>query len=306
MTVSAIAEPASATPEHDRPVPYRSVWRDLIDVPLQQAFVDAGGVRTRYLHAGDAAAPALILVHGTGGSWETFCSNIGPLSQHFSVYAFDMLGAGFTDKPDRPYEIADYGKHLTDFMDALGVERASFIGCSLGAWVIARLALTAPERIDRLVLISAAGLKQLPASFRQGFETRRASIDDPSWDNIAATLGNLLYSRRMPDDLISVRQRIYEQPAVKRVAGNLLAMADPETRERNNLKPDEWRAIRAPTLVIAHKDSPNMWLETSYEIANLIPDVTLVEMGEVDHWAHFERPEDFNRIAIDFLTHGKV
>lgn len=72
------------------------------------------------------------MLHGTSGTWETFCANIPVLSQHFNCYAIDMIGSGFTGKPDVDYEIPVYVAHLDDFMRTVGLTHASFIGVSRG------------------------------------------------------------------------------------------------------------------------------------------------------------------------------
>ncbi len=95
---------------------YRSVWRDLTRVPFRQGYVEVAGLRTRYVRAGRDGVPVLIMLHCTGGHWEAFCANLGPLSEHFSCYALDMMGCGFTDKPDKPYELPGYAAHVVDFL----------------------------------------------------------------------------------------------------------------------------------------------------------------------------------------------
>ncbi|MCU1343863.1 MAG: hypothetical protein JWL70_129, partial [Acidimicrobiia bacterium] len=137
-------ELAARLEEPDAP-PYRSIWSELRDVAFTQGWLDAGGISTRYVEAGPADAPVLMMLHGTGGHWETFASNLGPLSKHFRCVAIDMVGNGFSDKPDYPYEISVYVAHLQAVMDRLHIERASFIGVSLGSWVAAALALAHPE-----------------------------------------------------------------------------------------------------------------------------------------------------------------
>ena len=87
---------------------YRSIWTYLNTVPHKLAFLDAGGVRTRYLETGDPDGPVLLLLHGTAGSLENYCANYGPLAETHRVIGIDMLGCGYTDKPDRPYLIPDY------------------------------------------------------------------------------------------------------------------------------------------------------------------------------------------------------
>ena len=103
---------------------HESVWSDLQGVPFEQGYLDAGGVRTRYLHAGDPSKPPLILLHGSGGHAEAYVRNLEAHAEHFSTWSIDMLGHGYTDKPGHPLEIRHYVDHLLAFLDAIGVERA--------------------------------------------------------------------------------------------------------------------------------------------------------------------------------------
>ena len=75
------------------------IWQHLHATPHQLRWIDAGGVRTRMLEAGQPDAPPLLLLHGTAGSLENFCANIATFAAHFRVIAIDMLGCGLTDKP---------------------------------------------------------------------------------------------------------------------------------------------------------------------------------------------------------------
>ncbi len=286
---------------------YRSVWRYLMQVPFKQDYVVADGLRTRYVQAGPSDAPALLMLHGTGGHWETFCANIGPLSKHFNCVAIDMMGCGFTDKPDKPYEIAGYVAHALAFMDAVGVDRASMIGVSLGSWVATRFALTHPHRVDKLIMISPPGLISQPPQGNTSIENRRASAADPSWDRIAAILGNLVYDKStMPADMIAVRQRIYSEPGIDRIMPRMLTLFDPAVRARNTLSEAEWRSVKAPALVIAHVDSPDIYLETANRIIDLLPNAQLVKMHKTAHWSHYEAADEFNDLAIRFLQGAKV
>ncbi len=79
---------------------HRSVWLYLLDTAFTHGFIDAGGVRTRYLEAGQRGKPIVLMLHGTGGSLDTFCANIGAFADHFHVFCIDMLGSGFTGKPE--------------------------------------------------------------------------------------------------------------------------------------------------------------------------------------------------------------
>lgn len=291
----------------DKGETYRSVWRHMMTVPFRQDYVEVAGIRTRYVQAGDADAPPVIMIHGTGGHWEAFCANIGPLSEHFNVYAFDLLGCGFSDKPDKPYEIADYVEQTTAFMDAMKLPSAGFIGVSLGSWVVTRLALAHPERVSRMILIAPPGLLPLPASVTQAIDARRDSASDPSWEKISAVLERLYYDRSsLIDDIIAVRQQVYSLPGIEKIMPRMLTLFDPEIRKRNNLTEDEWRSIRTPTLIIAHVDAPDLYLETGRAIQKLLPDAETVEMHRTSHWSQFEDPANFNPLAIDYLSRKSV
>src|SRR5690554_2995097 len=108
----------------DSPAPYSSIWQLLKNVDFRQTFIDINGVRTRVAEAGSPDLPTIVMLHGTGGHWETFAPNLAALSEHFHCLAFDLVGNGFSDKPDYDYEISVYIKHVLGVMDHFGVERA--------------------------------------------------------------------------------------------------------------------------------------------------------------------------------------
>src|SRR6478736_5800390 len=104
---------------------HESVWSDLQGVTFSQGYLDAGGVRTRYLHAGDPGKPTLVLLHGSGGHAEAYVRNLEAHAEHFSTWSIDMLGHGYTDKPGHPLEIRHYVDHLIGFLDAIDAPQAS-------------------------------------------------------------------------------------------------------------------------------------------------------------------------------------
>jgi 2-hydroxy-6-oxonona-2,4-dienedioate hydrolase len=95
-----------------------SFWTNLAHTAYEHGYLDAGGVRTRYIETG--SGPPLVLLHGTSGHLEAYMSNIGTFAQHFRTIAFDMVGHGFTDKPDHDYEIRHYVKHLLVVLQRCG------------------------------------------------------------------------------------------------------------------------------------------------------------------------------------------
>ena len=129
---------------------FESVWSDLQGVSFSQGYVEAAGIRPRYLHSGSSDQPGLIFLHGTGGHAEAYTRNLGPHGEHFNTYAIDMLGHGYTGKPDYDYEIPRYIEHILGFMDAVGMARASLSGESLGGWIAGAFAVAHPDRVAGL------------------------------------------------------------------------------------------------------------------------------------------------------------
>ncbi len=283
-------------------LPYRSIWSDLTLTSFRQGFVDAGGIRTRYAQAGRPDAPVLIMIHGTAGSWECFAPNLAAHAEHFNCVAYDMVGCGFSDKPDYDYEIPRYADHLLNLMKALGIRKTSFMGVSLGSWVAARFTVQHPEMVDRLTLMSVAGSHADSGNMARIRNTRNKSVDDPSWENIKSVFVNLIKDerKRIPD-LIALRQRVYQLPEMKRAMDHILCLQEPDIRVRNNLTEDEWRSIQAPTLLIAAVDHKDVYLDAAYKLAKIMPNARLVEMRQAAHWPQYENPEAYNKLNVDFL-----
>jgi pimeloyl-ACP methyl ester carboxylesterase len=242
------------------------------------------------------------MLHGTGGHWETFCSNLGPLSSHFRCVAIDMVGNGFSDKPDLDYEIPVYVDHAFATLDALGIERASLLGTSLGSWVAARAALTHPDRVEKLVLMSPAGLLATKSNMERIRAERTAAVDNPTWDTIKGLFDHLIAEERnrIPD-IIAVRQAIYRLPETRDAIDHVLILQEEHARDRNLISEKEWASITTPTLVVASGKDYSEYESTARRILSLIPDSEVLEMPNVRHWPHFEDPELFNEAAIRFL-----
>jgi len=82
---------------------------------------------------------------------------------------------------------------------------------------------------------------------------------------------------------------------------NILALQDPDIRERNLLKDEDWKAIQAPALVVGSLADADEYLRTAQVVSELMPNAQYVEMADVGHWPQFEDPERFNEISLAFL-----
>src|SRR6476660_5826672 len=113
------------------------------------------GQKIHYLEAG--SGPNLILVHGLGGSSQVWGFNIGPLAEKYHVFVPDQIGFGKSDKPLVNYRIRTYVDFLDQFCKQLKIERASLVGNSMGGWIATAFTAAFPDRVDKLVLVDAAG-----------------------------------------------------------------------------------------------------------------------------------------------------
>ena len=282
--------------------PYRSVWTELLTTPFRQGWVDAGGIKTRFIQAGSESSPPLVMLHGTAGSLENFAANIAPHAEHFNCIAFDMIGSGMTGKPDYDYETEHYVKHVADFFKATGIDKASIIGLSLGARVASRFAIDHADKVDRLILLSATAYFPARPVQKDIKKTRSVAAANPTWENIREIFKGLFHDEtKVWDDLIATRLLLYSRPDMKRAMSHILALLDPEVYDRNRIPDGDWRTLRAPTLVVAAVDHGDVFLETARVIANLVPNVTVFEMKRCSHWPQMEDPETFNKRSLQFL-----
>jgi 2-hydroxy-6-oxonona-2,4-dienedioate hydrolase len=284
---------------------HQSIWTDLQGVDFEQRYVDAGGVRTRYLHSGTKGRPALVFIHGTGGHAEAYVRNLAAHGEHFDTYALDLMGHGYSDKPDHDYTLPHYVAQVIAFMDALGLKKASLSGESLGGWVASHVALAHPERVEKLVLNTAAGDKINYEALARLREMSMATVDDPTWERLKGRLEWLMHDKSLVhDDLVRSRQAIYEKPEMKAAMRHILSMHTPETRKLYGVRDEQWKQIQAPTLVLWTDRDPTATVAVGEALHAAIPGSKLVVMRDCGHWPQFEDAETFNRVHIDFLRNG--
>lgn len=281
---------------------FESVWSDLQGVAFSQGYLTAGGIRTRYLQAGDPSLPVLILLHGSGGHAEAYVRNLAAHAEYFWTWSIDMLGHGYTDKPGHPLEIRHYVEHLMAVVGTIGAERIHLSGESLGGWVAARAAIDHPAVIDRLVLNTAGGSQADPVVMKRIIALSMAAAEDPTWETVQARIKWLMADKSKDyNDLVASRQRIYRQPGFVAAMRDIMALQDPEIRARNLLGPAEYGSITAPTLVLWTSDDPTADVPEGRRMASMIPGARFEVMPGCGHWPQYEDAKTFNRLHLDFL-----
>ncbi|NKY43820.1 alpha/beta fold hydrolase [Nocardia cerradoensis] len=283
-----------------------TIWNELTGLDFSLTTVDANGVPTRALRSG-AGEEAVVFLHGTSGHLEAFARNIPAHAPHYECHAIDMLGHGYTGKPDYPYEIPRYVAHLVDYLDAVGIQRAHLVGESLGGWVAAHLASELPERVLSLQLLAAGGTVANPVVMER---IKTSTLDAVRSDDIELTRARLRLLMHDPvnatEELVEVRHRIYHQPDFVANIHNLLSLQEMEIRQRNLLRPERLARIQAPTLVVWGHENPFGDVPEAKKLAEDIPGARLQLYPECGHWPQHEQAARYNPLSLEFLAEASA
>jgi 2-hydroxy-6-oxonona-2,4-dienedioate hydrolase len=260
-----------------------TIWTELAGLDFEVSMVDAGGVPTRSLRAG--RGEPLVFLHGTSGHLEAFTRNLVPHAAHYACHAIDMLGHGYTGKPDYRYEIPRYVEHL------------------VGGWVAGSLAIEAPERVASLQLIAAGGTVANPAVMARIKDSTTRAV---TTDDVELTRQRLRLLMHDPanatEELVAVRHRIYHQPDFVANLPNLLCLQEPEIRGRNLLTSERLARISAPTMVVWGRQNPFGEVPEAQRMAATIPGARLELLAECGHWPQHEQHERYNALSLEFLA----
>ncbi|MDP5182520.1 alpha/beta hydrolase [Blastococcus sp. BMG 814] len=278
-----------------------SIWTDLTPVPFSLSYVDAGGVRTRSLQAGQGEV--VVFLHGTSGHLEAFSRNVVPHAEHYAIHAIDMLGHGYTDKPAHPYEIPLYVEHLVAYLDAVGVERAHIVGESLGGWVGARTAVEHPERVASLQLLAAGGTVANPEVMKRIDSSTRQAVSTDDIELTRKRMRLLMASEEdATEELVEVRHRIYHEPDFVANIDNLLSLQKMEIRQRNLLTREQMGRISCPTLIVWGRKNPFGDVPEAEAMHEAIPGSRLELFDDCGHWPQHERAAIYNPLSLEFLA----
>ncbi|MDH2414377.1 alpha/beta hydrolase [Nocardioides sp. CER19] len=279
-----------------------TIWAELADIDFTLAHVDAGGVPTRSLQTG-TGEEHVIFLHGTSGHLEAFTRNLRAHGARYRCHAIDMLGHGYTGKPDYAYEIPRYRDHLLAYMDALGIEKAHIVGESLGGWVGGRTAIDNPDRIASLQLLCAGGTVANPEVMERIRTSTRRAVET---DDIELTRKRMRLLMADPsnatEELVAVRHEIYHRPDFVANIDNLLCLQDLETRLRNILGPEDLAQITVPTLVVWGRNNPFGDVPEAAAMHAAIPGSELVLFDDCGHWPQHEQAEKYNELSLDFIA----
>jgi pimeloyl-ACP methyl ester carboxylesterase len=274
---------------------------------VAERYYSVNGVRTRVLEAG--AGQPLILLHGTGGHAETYVRNIGPLSRHFRVLSVDMIGHGFTDRPDGEYTMDMFAGHVVGLLDAIGAEQAFLSGESLGGGVACWAALKYPDRVRALSLNTGIlarpderGLKDL-----DDIEARTDKLkENLDHETIRRRLEWLVHDpAQVTDELVEARLKVYSQPGMVDTMVKVMRTVMQMNRAAYgdiDYYSHTLANISCPTLVVWTDHNPGKSYEAVKPAIEAIPNHEFHLITGAAHWPQWEKADEVNAYMIEFLS----
>lgn len=275
----------------------------------EECSVTLDGVRWRYLHAG--SGPPLLLIHGLMAYSFSWRFNMEALSRHFSVYAVDLPGCGFSQRTDAAQcSLASDAEGVLRFMEHFGMEQADVVGTSRGGGLAIVLAALAAQRsmthrIRRLVLVTAIN----PWSSYGRLLTRLLST----------AMGGFFVTHVLPKQrwmMLRYLRKLYGDPrriAPGTIEGYTAGLEVPGSFEHILCIVRSWHGDLAlieqslpaiselPTLLLWGSCDTAVYPESAHALQRRLQNSALVRLDGVGHVPYEEVPDDFNRVICDFL-----
>ncbi len=252
------------------------------------------GAKIRFLEAGDATKPTVILLHGLGAQAESWQFNIPALAANYHVIAPDQVGFGKSDKPFLKYRVGTYADFLDKLMAELKIEKASLVGNSMGGWVAALTAIKYPNRVEKIVLADAAGLAPKIVDFDQIYQLNNSTRDEvranlklifatPAFQNNEALVDQFMTQRVLVNDGYTINALI---ESIKR---------------REDFLDARLGEIKKPTLIIWGKQDGLIPVSDAEKFNKGIANSELVIFDGAGHVPQFEKAAGFNKKVLEFL-----
>ena len=275
---------------------------------MQLQTVRIHGHQVGYYAAG--SGPALILVHGVASSSRTWRQVMPRLAERFTVVAPDLLGHGASAKLRGDYSLGAHASGIRDLMVALGIDRATLVGHSLGGGVAMQFAYQFPERIERLVLVGSGGLGEevslllrvltlpgaeyiLPLGCRPEFS--RAIARGTGW------LGRIgVRPSALAEEIWNGYVSLGTKDSRNAFLHTLRSVVD-VTGQRVSAIDRLYLAREVPTLIVWGDRDPLIPVAHGRRAHRAIKGSVLKVYRDVGHFPHFDEPERFVDDLVDFI-----
>jgi pimeloyl-ACP methyl ester carboxylesterase len=272
---------------------------------VRQVELPGNGLHVHAYVAGPQEAKALVLVHGLGDEADTWRHVIPPLARTHRVVALDLPGFGRSDKPDRAYSLPLLQGSLIELMDALGIDRATLVGNSLGALISHLAALEAPSRVDSLVLvdgglmpvrqiINAAMTLLLLPRVGEWFYTRLRKDPQAAYDSLQPNYADLNALPAEDRDFLfqRVNERVWSD-GQRRAFFSVLRSARSWLGQNQRELLLRLERLDLPTLVVWGEEDRVIPLRSGRSLLDRQPAARLITIPGAGHLPHQERPTAF-------------
>jgi pimeloyl-ACP methyl ester carboxylesterase len=274
---------------------------------LQRATIHGHDVAYRTCGSG----PVLVLIHGMAGSSSTWRFVAPRLAEHFTIVAPDLPGHGHSSKPRGDYSVGALASAIRDLLVALGHERATLVGQSLGGGVAMQFAYQFPERSERLVLVSSGGLGQEVNLLLRVLSLPGAEYVLPlvctSWIHRAGTsvADSLRTIGFVPSAHLTEIWESYGSLAdgETRTAfvNTLRSVIDAAGQRVSALDKLYLASAAVPTLIIWGGRDSIIPVQQGHATHELMPGSRLEVFDGVGHFPHCEQPDRFADVLVDFV-----
>ncbi len=257
--------------------------------------VEIFGQKIQYVEAG--SGPNVILLHGLGADLSSWSANIAALAQKYHVYAPDQIGFGASDKPFMNYRVATLVDFLEGFYRKLGIDKATVVGNSLGGWTAAAFTLAHPERVQKLVLVDAAGYSFTNAPVKPSREMLE-SLNPSTIAGTKALLAVIFANKMFQTDataemMFAGHLRHNDGYTIDRFIDSILRGED--------FIDGKLGAIKVPTLVVWGREDALVPLASGEQYAKDIAGAQLVVFDHCGHVPQVECAAPFNTALMKFL-----
>jgi pimeloyl-ACP methyl ester carboxylesterase len=266
------------------------------------------GHRLAYRQAG--SGPVVVLIHGITSDSRTWRRVMPYLARRFTVIAPDLVGHGGSAKPKGDYSLGAHASGVRDLLVALGHDRASFVGHSLGGGIAMQLSYQFPERCERLVLVDSGGLGRSVSLL-----LRAATLPGSELVLPLLAASRMLDVGRMAGGLLG-RLGLRAGTDIEEIARGHATLADGETRaafvqtlravvdsggQRINASNRLYLAQRLPLLLIWGEHDTLIPVAHAHETHDQLPASRLEIFGDSGHFPQLDEPERFIDVLGEFV-----
>ncbi len=301
---------AARRADGDYGVPAEPRWRD-VDWPAATHTATVGGRAVNYVELGSGER-AVLFVHGLGGSWQNWLENIpATAAAGYRAIALDLPGFGRSQMPAEPISITGFARAADGLCDVLGLDRVAVVGNSMGGFTAAEMALRHPDRVERLVLVDAAGIST--ALGRNAISERIGRLLVTGviggGGSAAPSLDKMMHLMRRPGFVHFGLGAVARHPTLlsrELLVEQLQSLGspgfDPALEAILSYRfVDRLGEIACPTLIVQGTDDVLVPLGDAYEFERRIPQATTLILADTGHVPMFERPATFNGALLEFL-----